>query len=174
MSQNVDRQGSADKTGSRALPYSNSMSQPFPRRTVYDRFVRWRSNWRRWRRVLFPSPLEVKFARAMHGHVLTIPFVKSGCTGFPLAIIWRGRILKRELVYREVPAGPFFIDYAVVTPFYKRGIELHGFSAHPDIVADQQRDDYLKAHGWQMRYVTNKHLREPKRVYAEILRFLKS
>ena len=110
----------------------------------------------------------------MYGHVLVIPFIKSRSTGFPLAIIMRGRILKRELVYREVPAGPFFIDYAVVTPFYKRGIELHGFSAHRDIVADQQRNDYLKAHGWQMRYVTSKHLSEPKRVYAEVLRFLKS
>ena len=110
----------------------------------------------------------------MHGHTLTIPFIKSRRTGFSLTFIWRGRILKRELVQREVRAGPYFIDYAVVTPFYKRGIELHGFSAHTDIVADQERDDYLKAHGWQLRYVTSKHLADPMRLYFEVLRFLKS
>jgi hypothetical protein len=125
-------------------------------------------------RLLFPSPLEVSFARAMRGHVFTIPFIKNRRTGFPLAIIMPGRILRRELVYREMPAGPFFIDYAVVTPFYKRGIELHSKEWHGDIVRDQERDDYLKAHGWQMRYVTAKHLREPKRVFAEVLRCLKS
>jgi very-short-patch-repair endonuclease len=110
----------------------------------------------------------------MRGHVLTTPFVKSRRTGFPLAIIWRGKILKRELVYREVPAGPFFIDYAVVTPFYKRGIELHSKEWHRDIVRDQEREEYLKARGWEIRYITSKHLAEPKRLFAEVLRFLKS
>ena len=141
---------------------------------MLDRYLHWRSNWRRWQRLFFPSPLEVKFARAMHGQVLIVPFVKSRRTGFSLAIIWRGKILKRELVYREVRSGRYWIDYGVITPFYKKGIELHSKQWHGDIVADQERDDYLKAHGWQMRYVTAKHLREPKRVYAEILRFLKT
>jgi very-short-patch-repair endonuclease len=159
------------------------MATQTPRRKIYtsaqkptfgDHVIRMVHHWRRTNRVLFPSPAEVKFVRIMKGHVLTIPFIKSKRTGFCLTIVWRGRILKRELVHREVPAGPFFIDYAVVTPFYKRGIELHGFSAHIDIVADQERDEYLKAHGWQMRYVTAKHLREPKRVFAETLKFLKS
>src|SRR5712691_5571184 len=99
----------------------------------YDWFVRTRSNWRRRQRLLFPSPLEVRFAQIMHGKTFTLPFIKSTKTGYPLTFIWRGKLLRRELVRREVRSGRYYLDYAVVTPFYKRGIELHGFSAHPDI-----------------------------------------
>jgi len=65
---------------------------------VYDRFLRARRNWRRRMRLLFPSPLEVRFARIMHGHTLTLPFIRNWRTSFPLTFIWRGRLLKRELV----------------------------------------------------------------------------
>jgi very-short-patch-repair endonuclease len=140
--------------------------------TIGDRLIRSVQGWRRLHRLLFPSPLEAQFVRIMRGHTLTIPFVKSRRTGFPLTFIWRGKLLKRELVKREVRAGSKFIDYAVVTPFYKRGIEIYS-SWHMDVVADQQREDYLKARGWKIMYVTSKQMNEPKRLFADVLRFLK-
>src|SRR5260221_12599663 len=135
------------------------------RRTIFDWYVRIKSNWRNWNRRLFVSPLEVRFVRIMRGHVLVVPFIQSWRTGFPLAVIWRGKILRRELVRHQVRAGSKFIDFAVETPFYKRGIELVSKRWHGDVVAEQERDDYLKAHGWEIRYITSKHLAEPKRLF---------
>lgn len=143
------------------------------RRTIVDKYLRWRSEWRRFWRLVFPSPLEIRFAQIMHGKTLTLPFIRSIKTGFPLTFIWRGRLLKSELVYREVRAGSKFIDYAVMTPFYKRGIELKGARWH-DIVKDQQREDYLREHGWELLCFTSKDLKDSRLVFVETLRFLKS
>jgi len=143
-------------------------------RKIRDKYLRARSNWRRRMRLLFPSPLEVRFARILHGHTLTIPFIRSIKTGFPLTFIWRGKLLKRELMQREVRAGKCFIDYAVVTPYYKRGIELIGKRWHGDVIAEQERHDYLVAQGWQLMYLTHKQLADSRRTYVETLRFLKS
>lgn len=127
-----------------------SQAQTFARKvTIGDRLIRLRCSYWRWRRLLFPSPLEARFVQIMRGKTFTLPLIKSTKTGFPLTFIWCGKLLKRELVRREVRAGKLFIDYGVVTPFYKRGIELYSNAWHDDIVRDQEREDYLKALGWQ-------------------------
>jgi very-short-patch-repair endonuclease len=125
-------------------------------------------------RLLFPSPLEVRFAQIMRGHTFTLPFIKSRKTGFPLTFIWCGKLLKRELVHREVQAGKCWIDYAVVTPFYKRGIELYSNAWHGDIVRDQEREDYLKARGWTIMYLTHRQLQNERQTFVNVLRFLRS
>lgn len=156
-----------------------SMSQPLPHRTVYDRFMRWRSNWRRRMRLLFPSPAETKFIEIMGGLVLNVPFVKSRRTSFCLAfVLSMGKVLKRELVQREVRIGRYFADFCVATPFYRCIIEIDGRYYHNskmDIVYDQERDDYLHERGWVVMRIPARRLwREPLRVRADVLKFLRT
>lgn len=145
------------------------------RPTLGDRLIRfifWR---RRLSRLLFPSPAEVQFVRVMRGHVLTVPFMRSRRTGFCLAFVWRGKILKRELVHREVRAGRYVVDFGVVTPFGKKAIEIDGEPFHQDVLREQERDDYLRARGWEVLHIKGRRLwREPRRVGGDVLKFLKS
>jgi very-short-patch-repair endonuclease len=145
---------------------------------VYDRFVRWRSNWRRWHRLFFPSAAEVKFVRVMRGRALTAPIIKSRKTGYPLTLLWRGRLLRNELIEREVRVGSKFVDFGTPGAAYHKAIEIDSDQFHTykmDVVADQERDNYLREHGWQVTRIPARRLyREPRRVYVEMLRFLKS
>src|SRR5689334_748965 len=119
------------------------MAQSLARLSMYDRFIRWRSNWRRVRRIWFPSPAEVNFIEVMGGLALSLPFIRAWTNGYPLTILWLGRTLRRELVQREVRIGSKFADFCVVTPFYRKILEIDGERFH-DIVKDQERDDYLR------------------------------
>lgn len=115
----------------------------------------------------------------MGGLVLNVPFVKSSRTGFCLALVLSmGKILKRELVQREVRIGRYYADYCVATPFYRCVIEIDGSRFHSskmDIVYDQEREDYLHEQGFVIMRIPARRLwREPLRVRAEVLRFLKS
>src|SRR5947199_7843920 len=80
----------------------NVMGQQYKqRRTILDLYLRWRSERRRKHRLRYPSPAEVRFVRIMGGRSLTVPFIRSVKTGFPLTFVWLGRVLKRELIERE-------------------------------------------------------------------------
>jgi len=149
-----------------------------PRRKMHDRYVRWRGNRRRKLRLRYPSPAEVRFVRIMGGWSLPVPFIRSIRTGFPLTWLWMGRVLKSELIEREVRIGPFFADFATPNAAYHKVIEIDGQAFHTsrmDVVRDQEREDYLRERGWQIYRIKAKRLwREPVRVRADVLRFLRS
>lgn len=142
--------------------------------TVKNRYYRLRSQSHRIRRLLFPSPAEVKFLQVMGGYVLVFPFLRSIRNSFPLTIVLSMGCLKRELVYREVRCGRYWVDFCAVTPFYRRVIEIDGQRFH-DILKDQERDDYLHERGYAIMRIPARRLwREPKRVRSDVLKFLRS
>lgn len=156
-------------------------TQALPRATPGDRLIRLVFWWRRLRRMWFPSPAEAQFVRVMRGHVLTVPFIKSRRTGFPLAIVWRGKILKGELIEREVWVGGssggrrYCLDFATRDAAYRKALEIDGSDWHRDVLREQERDEYLRAHGWQVMHIKARRLwREPRVVYVETLRHLRS
>lgn len=143
--------------------------------TFGDRLIRSVQGYRRLHRLFFPSPAEVQFVRLMRGRALTLPFVRSRRDDYPLTFVWLGRLLKRELMYREVRVGKFFVDFGTPGSRFLKAIEIDGREYHHDIVAEQQRDDYLKARGWSVMHISGSKLqREPRKVYVDVLRFLRS
>lgn len=130
---------------------------------------------RRLHRVLFTSPAEARFVELMGGVAFTLGFIRSSKTGFPLTWLWLGPVLKRELIEREVQVGPYSIDFATPNASYKKGVEIDGTFFHQDIVREQNRDDYLRSQGWSVLHIPARRLwRDPRRVRADVLRFLKS
>lgn len=144
--------------------------------TFGDRLIRLVQGYRRLNRLLFVSPAEVRFVRVMGGRALNIPFIKSKRMGFCLTFVWLGKVLKRELIEREVQVGNrhYAIDFATRNASYKKGIDITS-SYYVDVVADQERDDYLRARGWDVLYVKAARVwRDPVGVRRDVLRFLRS
>jgi very-short-patch-repair endonuclease len=144
--------------------------------TIGDRLIRFVQGYRRLSRLYFPSAAEVKFVQVMRGHVLTIPFIKSKRTGFCLTFMWLGKILKGELIEREVRIGNrhYCIDFATRNASYKKGIDITS-SFHADVLADQERDNYLRARGWDVLYVKAARIwRDPVGVRRDVLKFLRT
>ena len=154
---------------------TNTKTQALSKPTVGDRLIRlvfWR---RRLSRILFPSPAEAQFVRIMRGQALTIPLIKSRRTGFPLTILWRGWILKGELIEREVRVGKYYLDFATPGSRFLKAIEIDGSQWHMDVLKDQERDAYLRARGWDVKRIPARRVfREPRMVYLEVCKFLKS
>jgi very-short-patch-repair endonuclease len=150
------------------------MSQPLPHRTVYDRYLRWRSNWRRWQRLFFPSAAEVKFIRLMGGHALPLG-MRSRRNSFMLTIVWRGRTLKRHGFKREMRYGRYYVDLANDLNWI---IEVDGYDWHLDEAADRYREvrlEALTAKPYGMRVLRIKAARlwnEPDKVRRDVLRFI--
>jgi hypothetical protein len=130
--------------------------------------------WRKRRRLLFPSPAEVQLIRIMGGKCIVVDHFQDPRSGFPLTIVTNlGRLFRRELVKREVRVGAMYIDFAVATPWYKKGIEVDGRDFHRDIVREVWRDGYLADYGWSVLHVPAASLyRDPWRVRQKVLTFL--
>ena len=121
----------------------------------------------------YPSPAELKFIEIMGGRVYTIGFLKHPKTKFPRAIIFMGSYLNSEFIEREFRVGAMYIDFAFVTPWYKKGIEIDGKNFHRDIVREQNRDDYLASYGWSIMHIVAEDLyRQPAKVRARVEKFL--
>lgn len=136
-----------------------------------------RAAYRKRMRLLFPSPAEVRFIQLMGGHCTTIKFLRYGPNHFPLVLVWSlGKVLERERIQREVRAGAMFIDFGVVTPYYKRGIEIDGRDFHRDVIKERERDVYVANHGgWKLLHVQADILyREPYRVQNAVLEWLQN
>lgn len=114
----------------------------------------------------------------MRGRAWQVKWIKHSRTGFPLTFLWRGRLLKNELVDREVWADDrrrYCLDFATPRASYRKAVEIDGMNWHQDIVREQQRDEALNAMGWQVLHVpARKVFREPRIVYMDVLKFLKS
>lgn len=105
---------------------------------------------------------------------MTINYIKNRRTGFPLTIVFSlGRVLKKEMVLREVRVGGCFVDFATVTPYYKKGIEVDGASYHRDVLKEQARDRYLAGYGMSILHVDAASIyRNPRAVQQRVLEWL--
>lgn len=133
-----------------------------------------RKDWWRRNRLLFPSPAELQFVRIMGGRVITIDHIKHPDTGFPLAIITSmGTALRREYVRREVRVGAMYVDFAFITPYDKKAVEIDGKDFHMDVVREQERDDYLRDRGWRVLHIRAADLyANPDLIQRRVIDFL--
>lgn len=129
------------------------------------------NRYRREVRYMFPSPAEMTFVEIMGGKVLRIKWLKHWRTGFPFAVVlWRGWLLWREGVKREVYASGYYCDFA---SNIQRAIEIDGNEYHKDYIADSQRDWHLKQAGWiVLRIPAWRLYNQPDLVRSEVRKFL--
>ena len=112
----------------------------------------------------------------MGGKCVIVDHVKDPKTGFPLTFVTNmGTLFRREFIEREVRVGAMYLDFAVATPYYKKGIEVDGKKWHQDITLEQERDDYIGQYGFNLLHIQTASIyREPARVQQRILKFLAS
>lgn len=135
--------------------------------TLYDRYMRFMSSYRRWRRLLFPSAAEIKFIQLMGGHVWLLP-VWSGKSS--LAIVSLGKTLRRYRFKREVRCGRYYMDFANDLGW---AIEVDGARYHMDVVADFDREVYIRQRGWRMlRVPAYRVFHDPNRVWRDVLKYI--
>lgn len=146
---------------------------------VYSKKLKWRiyktkANFRKYKRLLFPSPAEVEFIRIFGGKFITFSHIKNPFTKFPLTFITSlGVILERENIQREVRAGAMYVDFGQTTKYGNKGIEIDGKNFHRDIIKELKRDEYLKNYGWQLLHIQAEIIyREPKLVQNAVIKFL--
>ena len=113
--------------------------------SIAQRYYRLRSQYWRAKRLLFPSPAEVRFMQLMGAHILTPHIYKLrpiNKNGFPLCIvISRGKILRQAKLRREVRIGRCYVDFANDLNWI---IEIDGTPYHQDVVADFDREVYMR------------------------------
>lgn len=139
--------------------------------TILDRYYRLRSNYRRRARLIWPSPAEVQFIRLMGGIVVTLP-VKSIRNRYPMAVVlYRGRILRRYGIHREVRIGRFYVDFCNHT----KGIEIDGLAYHVDKIAEAKRTAYIAERGVVLMRIEARALKAtPKAIKRSVKAFLKT
>lgn len=140
------------------------------------KYYKRRAALRRKRRLYFPSPAEVQFILLMGGTGWQLPWLRDPRTGFCFTIIRdMGTVLTNELVRREVRAGAMYIDFAVTTPYYKKGIEIDGRAYHRDVLREQQRDDYVRQYGYNLLHIQAIDLKlSPQIVQRRVVDFLQN
>lgn len=80
--------------------------------------------------------------RLMGAKLFTLGWLKSTPQGFPLTLVLsRGKILRRAKIKREVRIGRCWTDFA--NDLYWC-IEIDGSPWHQDVVADFDREVYMK------------------------------
>jgi hypothetical protein len=141
--------------------------------TLRDHFYRKRSALRARRRLLFPSPAEVDFVRLMGGKVIRIGWLKGGSNGYPLAIIMTlGVPLRWHKFRREVRIGKCWVDFASDVLWC---IEIDGRDYHQDIVAQAERDEYLRQRGARVLHIPAVEIyRNPEKTKARVIAYLSS
>jgi len=118
---------------------------------LYWRYYKLRASFRRRRRLLFPSPAELRLIVIMGGRVVQIKRLRDPSTGFPLALVIKWpKVFKHEFVRREVRCGPYYIDFG---NDIGRGIEIDGRAYHTDVVAAFERDSYLYQRNWLIMHI---------------------
>lgn len=144
---------------------------------IYFKALRWQNVSRRYRRLIFPSPAEMRLIELMGGKVLRIKWLQDPHTKFPLAIVInRGQLFRREKIRREAGYGRYWVDFA---NDLNRIIEVDGSPYHMDVVADFDREVYIKERCWQqkmearfLRIRADELYRNPNRVQQNVLDFL--
>lgn len=141
-------------------------------------FYRNRSRYWRIKRVLFPSPAEVRFMQIMGAKITIIKRISSRPNNFPLVIVWTlGKALKNAQVKREVRYGKYYVDFANDLNWI---IEIDGKAYHMDVVADMDREIYINEllhrhspYGMRiLRVPAFRIYNNPNRVQRDVLEFL--
>lgn len=162
--------------------YDYTYSMPKNKKLVFThrlkivaKYYRLRSWYWQHKRLLFPSPAELRFIQIMGGKVLVINRLRHPRSNFPMAFVLSlGTILKRENVAREVRAGKCFIDFGADTKYYKKGIEIDGRNWHMDVVKEIERDEYVAQFGWRLLHIQAADLyRNSAIVQRRVIDFLK-
>lgn len=125
------------------------------------------------------SPAEARFIELMGGKVLSIERIRDRRTGFAMTPYWNlGRRLKAEGFKREVRYGRYFVDFA---NDLNRIIEIDGSEYHMDVVADMDRDIYIREFCWRwdrrreariMRIQAHKLWLDKQRLQDDVLKFI--
>ena len=105
---------------------------------------------------------------ASTGHVLNAEFIRnfSGCQ----LVVWYdlGKTLKQWHMEREFKVGRHFVDFGNG----QKALEVDGRLWHMNVIADAERDTYLKARGVDVLHIKAEELKNPFRVRAKVIKFL--
>ena len=142
-----------------------------------ERFARWyyrtRAKWNRRRRLIFPSPAELQLIELMGGRVVRFTFLQDPRTHFPAAIVLSmGPCFRAEKVHREVRLGRYYADFC---NDLNRIIEVDGAQYHMDVVAEMDREVYLRDKPYYaqiLRIKAQDITRKPAIVQKRVLKFL--
>lgn len=149
--------------------------------TLYYRLLRWQNVYRRYVRYIFPSPAELRLIELMGGKVFRVRWLRQQRTGFCFAIVLNmGRIFNKEKVRREVGYGRYWVDFA---NDLNRIIEVDGDAYHMDVVADFDRELFIKEYCKRtpnpaareariLRIKASELYRNPNNVQQKVLGFL--
>jgi hypothetical protein len=139
--------------------------------TLRDHFYRKRAAIRARRRLLFTSPAEVDFVRLMGGKVVQIKWIRGGRNRYPLAIfLTLGVPLRWHNFKREVRVGRYWVDFASDVLWC---IEIDGREYHTDIVAQAERDEYLRERGARVLHIQAAEIyRNPEKTKQRVLEYL--
>jgi very-short-patch-repair endonuclease len=78
----------------------------------------------------------------MGARLFVIGFIKDPATGFPMSIVYRkGRVLRDAKMQRELRIGKCSVDFGNDIGWV---IEVDGSAWHQDVVADFDREVYLR------------------------------
>jgi len=159
------------KDGAASAPCFNTIMSKLERFLRF--YYRTRARIHRTDRMIFPSPAELKFVELMGGHIVRMKWLHSPFTHFPAAIIVsKGKLLRSENFRREVRYGRYYADFA---NDLHRIIEIDSKRYHMDVVADMDRDIYIKSrfHGAQiLRLRTFEISANPTRTQQQVIKFL--
>lgn len=137
------------------------------------KFRRIRGRVRRLRRLIYMSPAEARFVELMGGKIWRLKYLRSRHTGFPFTIVVSlGQHLKDERFQREVRFGIYWVDFANDVA---RIIEIDGRPYHMDVVADMEREIYIKnlvSDAKFLRIPAARLYNSPARVQSDVLKFL--
>ncbi len=106
--------------------------------TIVDRYYRARSRYWQYKRLIFPSPAEVRFVEIMGGRVWRWRRLAL--------VVSLGRHLRGGNFRREVRYGRYYVDFANDLNYI---IEIDGAKYHQDVVADMEREIYITDHCWK-------------------------
>lgn len=116
--------------------------------------------------------------RLMGARVLTLELIKFN-SNFPASIvISRGKILRKANMRRDVRYGRYYVDFANDLNWV---IEVDGAAYHVDVVADFDREVYIKnflsrsPFGMRLlRVPAYRIINNPAQVRADVLKFLQT
>lgn len=123
---------------------------------------------RRWSNC-FPKPAEVRLLSILGGSSLTLGFIKSRETGYPLTLVLsRGPVLRAEKF--KFAAGGSLINLA---NDIKWGLCIEGAEYEHDVVTAQEMRDYLTGRDWHLLYIPERWLwSNPAKVRDMVLQFV--
>lgn len=78
----------------------------------------------------------------MGARTIKIKFLRDSSTGYPLILVWsRGTTLRQHKMKRELRIGRCYVDFGNDLNWV---IEIDGSAYHQDVVADFDREAYMR------------------------------